>query len=267
VPKTLTEVQVEALLVAPDAATPLGLRDRAMLELMYASSLCVSELVGLKTFQVSLTEDVLRVTGKGSKEQLVPFGEVARDWLERWLREGRPVVLGARVSDALFVTAGSAKADNAVSRVMFWKLVKRYAVQAGVTAPLSPHTLRHAFATHLLNHGADLCAVQMLMGHTDISTTTIYILLRACHDKHRDGWRQSAKHRGSAEPNEAKQNHDAVPEPVPEASSSAANGTAYAFTTHASPALPACRPEPICGNATLTTVTSICGRYLMSTCT
>jgi integrase/recombinase XerD len=189
VPKTLTEAQVEALLTAPDAATPLGLRDRAMLELMYASGLRVSELVGLKTFQVSLTEDVLRVTGKGSKERLVPFGEVARDWLERWLREGRPMVLGARVSDALFVTAGGAKAGSAMSRVMFWKLVKRYAVQAGVTAPLSPHTLRHAFATHLLNHGADLRAVQMLLGHADISTTTIYThvareRLKALHAKH-----------------------------------------------------------------------------------
>ena len=174
VPKTLTEAQVEALLAAPDATEPLGLRDRAMLELMYASGLRVSELVGLKTFQVSLTEDVLRVTGKGSKERLVPFGEVARDWLERWLRQGRPAVLGARQTDALFVTGGGIKAGTAMSRVMFWKLVKRYAVLAGVTAPLSPHTLRHAFATHLLNHGADLRAVQMLLGHADISTTTIY---------------------------------------------------------------------------------------------
>ena len=174
VPKTLTEAQVEALLAAPDVTVPLGLRDRAMLELMYASGLRVSELVGLKTFQVSLTEDVLRVTGKGSKERLVPFGEVARDWLEQWLRQGRPAVLGARQTDALFVTGGGVKAGTAMSRVMFWKLIKRYAVLAGVTAPLSPHTLRHAFATHLLNHGADLRAVQMLLGHADISTTTIY---------------------------------------------------------------------------------------------
>ena len=189
VPKTLSEAQVEALLAAPDVAAPLGLRDRAMLELMYASGLRVSELVGLKTFQVSLTEDVLRVTGKGSKERLVPFGEVARDWLERWLREGRPTVLGRHTSDALFVTGGGAKAGSAMSRVMFWKLVKRYAVQAGVTAPLSPHTLRHAFATHLLNHGADLRAVQMLLGHADISTTTIYThvareRLKDLHAKH-----------------------------------------------------------------------------------
>jgi integrase/recombinase XerD len=189
VPKTLSEAQVEALLAAPDVAVPLGLRDRAMLELMYASGLRVSELVGLKTFQVSLTEDVLRVTGKGSKERLVPFGEVARDWLERWLRQGRPAVLGARTSEALFVTGGGMKMGSAMSRVMFWKLIKRYAVQAGVSAPLSPHTLRHAFATHLLNHGADLRAVQMLLGHADISTTTIYThvareRLKDLHAKH-----------------------------------------------------------------------------------
>jgi integrase/recombinase XerD len=189
VPKILSEAQVESLLAAPDVDTPLGLRDRAMLELMYASGLRVSELVGLKTFQVSLTEDVLRVTGKGSKERLVPFGEVARDWLERWLRQGRAIVLGRHTSDALFVTGAGPKAGTGMSRIMFWKNIKRYAVQAGVTAPLSPHTLRHAFATHLLNHGADLRAVQMLLGHADISTTTIYThvareRLKALHAKH-----------------------------------------------------------------------------------
>ena len=174
VPKTLSEAQIEALLAAPDADTPLGLRDRAMLELMYASGLRVSELVTLKTFHVGLNEGVLRVLGKGSKERLVPFGEEARDWLERYLREARPALLGPRQTDALFVTSAGRTPGTAMSRVMFWNLVKRYARSAGVTVPLSPHTLRHAFATHLLNHGADLRAVQLLLGHADISTTTIY---------------------------------------------------------------------------------------------
>ncbi|MFO1181598.1 site-specific tyrosine recombinase XerD [Ottowia sp.] len=174
VPKTLSEAQVETLLAAPDTDTPLGLRDRTMLELMYASGLRVSELVALKTIHVGLNEGVLRVLGKGSKERLVPFGELARDWLERWLREGRPAVLGTRQTEALFVTSAGRTPGTAMSRVMFWGLVKRYARQAGITTPLSPHTLRHAFATHLLNHGADLRAVQMLLGHADISTTTIY---------------------------------------------------------------------------------------------
>ena len=174
VPKTLSEAQVEALLAAPDTDTPLGLRDRTMLELMYASGLRVSELVALKTIHIGLNEGVLRVLGKGSKERLVPFGELARDWLERWLQGGRPALLGARQTEALFVTSAGRTPGTAMSRVMFWNLVKRYARQAGVSAPLSPHTLRHAFATHLLNHGADLRAVQMLLGHADISTTTIY---------------------------------------------------------------------------------------------
>jgi integrase/recombinase XerD len=170
VPKTLTELQVEALLDAPDVDTPLGLRDRTMLELMYASGLRVSELVGLKTFNVSLGENVLRVFGKGSKERLVPFGQVARDWIARYLAEARPVILAGQQTDDLFVTARG----HGMTRVMFWVIVKKQARAAGVTAPLSPHTLRHAFATHLLNHGADLRAVQMLLGHADISTTTIY---------------------------------------------------------------------------------------------
>ncbi|MFM8863569.1 MAG: site-specific tyrosine recombinase XerD [Limnohabitans sp.] len=174
VPKTLSEAQVEALLTAPDANDALGLRDRAMLELMYASGLRVSELVELKTLHVSLNESVLRVLGKGSKERLVPYGQVAGEWLGRYLREGRPPLLQGRQSEALFVTSAGPKAGTGMSRVMFWNLVKRYAVQAGISAPLSPHTLRHAFATHLLNHGADLRAVQMLLGHADISTTTIY---------------------------------------------------------------------------------------------
>ncbi|WP_394790941.1 site-specific tyrosine recombinase XerD [Rhodoferax sp.] len=174
VPKTLTETQVEALLAAPDVQTPLGLRDRAMLELMYASGLRVSELVLLKTFQLSLNDGVLRVTGKGSKERLVPFGEVARDWLERYLAEARGEILGNRQTDDLFITSRGDKAGRAMSRVMFWMLVRKYALAADIHVALSPHTLRHAFATHLLNHGADLRAVQMLLGHADISTTTIY---------------------------------------------------------------------------------------------
>jgi integrase/recombinase XerD len=174
VPKTLGESQVDALLRAPDAATDLGLRDRAMLELMYASGLRVSELVSLKTLHVSLNEGVLRIMGKGSKERLVPFGEEARDWLQRYMSRARPAMLGQRQTEDLFVTSSGPKAGTAMSRIMFWNLVKRYAIQAGITAPLSPHTLRHAFATHLLNHGADLRAVQMLLGHADISTTTIY---------------------------------------------------------------------------------------------
>ena len=170
VPKTLTEAQVEALLDAPDVDTPLGLRDRTMLELMYASGLRVSELVTLKTFQVGMNEGVLRVLGKGSKERLVPFGQVARDWILRYLAEARGAILAGRQSEDLFVTGRG----QGMTRAMFWVIVKKHAAAAGITAPLSPHTLRHAFATHLLNHGADLRAVQMLLGHADISTTTIY---------------------------------------------------------------------------------------------
>jgi len=170
VPKTLSEAQVEALLAAPDVATPLGLRDRAMLELLYASGLRVSELVSLKTVNVSFVECALRVTGKGAKERLVPFGEEALVWIERYVADARPVILGARTSDALFVTG----LGGPMTRQMFWKLLRAHALRAGIVVPLSPHTLRHAFATHLLNHGADLRAVQMLLGHADISTTTIY---------------------------------------------------------------------------------------------
>ena len=185
VPKSLSEAQVEALLGAPDVATPLGLRDRAMLELMYASGLRVSELVTVKTVQVGLAEGALRVTGKGAKERVVPFGEEAHGWLTRYLAQARAAILGGQASDALFVTARG----GAMTRQMFWKLVKRHALRAGIDAPLSPHTLRHAFATHLLNHGADLRAVQMLLGHADISTTTIYThvareRLRALHAAH-----------------------------------------------------------------------------------
>ena len=185
VPKTLTEAQVELLLGAPDVDTPLGLRDRTMLELMYASGLRVSELVTLKTFNVSMNEGVLRVLGKGSKERLVPFGQVAGDWITRYLSEARAAILDGQQTDDLFVTARG----SGMTRVMFWYVVKKNALAAGITVPLSPHTLRHAFATHLLNHGADLRAVQMLLGHADISTTTIYThvareRLKALHGQH-----------------------------------------------------------------------------------
>ena len=184
-PGTLTEAQVEALLAAPDTDEPLGLRDRAMLELLYASGLRVSELVTLKSVHVGLSENVLRITGKGSKERLVPFGVEASDWLTRYLGQARVQILGGQVSDALFVTGRG----DAMSRQMFWKLVKKYALHAGITQHLSPHTLRHAFATHLLNHGADLRVVQMLLGHADISTTQVYThvareRLRQLHEKH-----------------------------------------------------------------------------------
>ena len=174
VPKTLSEAQVEALLEAPDVHTAIGVRDRAMLELLYASGLRVSELVGLQVFALGLNDNVVRVMGKGSKERLVPYGEVASQWLRAYLGEARSTLLAGRQTDALFVTTKGAQAGGAMSRVMFWMLIKKYAVLAGIAAPLSPHTLRHAFATHLLNHGADLRAVQLLLGHADISTTTIY---------------------------------------------------------------------------------------------
>lgn len=173
-PGTLSEAQVDALLAAPDISTPLGLRDRCMLELMYASGLRVSELVNLKTIELSLNDHVLRVLGKGARQRLVPYGAEAAHWLRRYLDQARPELLGARQSEALFVTTAGRKPGTAMSRVMFWNLVKRYALAAGIYTPLSPHTLRHAFATHLLNHGADLRAVQLLLGHADISTTTIY---------------------------------------------------------------------------------------------
>ena len=183
--KTLSEKQVDDLLGAPDVATPLGLRDRAMLELMYASGLRVSELVGLRVLDMSLNDGVLRVLGKGSKERLVPFGGEARRWIERYLAEARPAILESQQTQDLFVTARGA----GMTRVMFWVIVKKTAQAAGIHSPLSPHTLRHAFATHLLNHGADLRAVQLLLGHADISTTTIYThvareRLKQMHAKH-----------------------------------------------------------------------------------
>jgi integrase/recombinase XerD len=167
---TLTEQQVEALLAAPDVTTPLGLRERTMLELMYASGLRVSELVTLKLVELSLNDGVLRITGKGSKTRLVPFGQEARQWIERYLKDARGVILDGQVDDALFVTARG----GPMTRQMFWVVIKKHAAKAGIAGPLSPHTLRHAFATHLLNHGADLRVVQLLLGHSDISTTQIY---------------------------------------------------------------------------------------------
>ena len=184
VPKTMSEAQVDDLLRAPDES-PLGLRDSAMLELLYASGLRVSELVSLKTYHLGMNEGVLRIMGKGNKERLVPFGQVARESINTYLAEGRPAILGGQQTEDLFVTARG----SAMSRVMFWMLVKKYARVAGIHSPLSPHILRHAFATHLLNHGADLRAVQLLLGHADISTTTIYThvareRLKSLHAQH-----------------------------------------------------------------------------------
>ena len=184
-PKSLSEADVEALLAAPEAATPLGLRDRAMLEVLYASGLRVSELVGLKTYEASLDAGVVRVLGKGSKERLVPLGEEAVAWVQRYLRESRPALMKKKQSDALFVTGRGA----GMTRQAFWHLIKRYGRRAIPAKLLSPHVLRHAFATHLINHGADLRVVQMLLGHADISTTQIYThvareRLKALHARH-----------------------------------------------------------------------------------
>ncbi|WP_322997025.1 site-specific tyrosine recombinase XerD [Castellaniella sp.] len=170
-PKTLSESQVDKLLNAPDVDSTLGLRDRAMLETLYATGLRVSELVNLGIQDVSLSDGIVRVVmGKGAKDRLVPLGDEALYWIEGYLRESRPTLLNARISDALFVTIRAA----AMTRQAFWLLIRKYAEQADIRVPLSPHVLRHAFATHLLNHGADLRVVQLLLGHADISTTQIY---------------------------------------------------------------------------------------------
>ena len=184
-PSVLTEQEVERLLAAPDLETASGTRDRAMLEVLYATGLRVSELVTLRPEQVNLVQGVLRVVGKGDKERLVPLGEPAVDRLERFLERGRTEILGARPSSALFPTARG----GAMTRQAFWHLVKRYATRAGISREISPHTLRHAFATHLLDHGADLRVVQMLLGHRDISTTQIYThiareRLKVIHARH-----------------------------------------------------------------------------------
>lgn len=169
-PGTLSETDVGALLLAPDIGMSHGLRDRAMLELLYATGLRVSELVGLQISEINLRQGVVRICGKGSKDRLVPLGEEAESWVKRYLEESRPQLLGNRVSGDLFVTSRG----GSMTRQAFWYLIKRYAAQAGILKPISPHTLRHAFATHLLNHGADLRVVQMLLGHSDLSSTQIY---------------------------------------------------------------------------------------------
>ena len=185
-PKTLSENQVEQLLDAPDERSDLGRRDRAMLETLYATGLRVSELVNLSLLDVSLNEGVVRVImGKGGKDRLVPLGAEASYWIDLYLQQSRPALLGRRSCNALFVTARAA----AMTRQSFWLIVKKYALLADIHAPLSPHVLRHAFATHLLNHGADLRVVQMLLGHADISTTQIYThvareRLKSLHAKH-----------------------------------------------------------------------------------
>ena len=186
-PKTLSEDQVTSLLNAPKIETPLGLRDRTMLELMYASGLRVSEIVSLKTVALGLNEGVVRiVNGKGGKERLVPFGGEAGQWLRRYLADARTPLLEGKTSDAVFIGRHT---GSALTRQAFWALIKRYALQASIPVALSPHTLRHAFATHLLNHGADLRVVQLLLGHADISTTQIYThvareRLKSIHQQH-----------------------------------------------------------------------------------
>lgn len=184
-PKSPSEQDVELLLNAPDINTALGMRDRTMLEVLYASGLRVSELIGLSIAQLSLDMGVVRVMGKGSKERLVPLGEEALDWVRRYLAEARPALLHSQISNVLFVTARG----KGMTRQMFWYLIKRHAKQGGLNKSLSPHTLRHAFATHLLNHGADLRVVQLLLGHADISTTQIYThvareRLKKLHEHH-----------------------------------------------------------------------------------
>lgn len=185
-PKALAEADIERLIAAPDVDTPLGLRDRAMIELMYATGLRVSELVELRAGQVNLRQGLVRVVGKGGKERLVPLGEVAADWLERYVRDARQALLKGGAADALFVTQRRA----GMTRQMFWLVIKKYALVAGIPAGrISPHVLRHSFATHLLNHGADLRALQMMLGHSSLTTTQIYTLvakegLKRLHERH-----------------------------------------------------------------------------------
>ena len=184
-PKSLTEAEVEALFEAPNVAEAQGFRDRTMLELLYATGLRVSELVGLRPEQLSLTQGIVRIVGKGGKERLVPLGEEALDWVVRFLQGPRRDILGERLCEFLFPT----RRGSGMTRQAFWYLIKKHALTAGVHKPLSPHTLRHAFATHLVNHGADLRVVQMLLGHSDLSTTQIYThvareRLKTLHQKH-----------------------------------------------------------------------------------
>jgi integrase/recombinase XerD len=184
-PGALSESEVSALLAAPDSATPRGQRDRAMLEVLYASGLRISELVGLKASAVNTRQGVVRVLGKGGKERLVPMGSEAVRWVTRFAADGRPAILHGRECTALFPSLRA----RAMTRQTFWHAVRRYAADAGIPRPVSPHTLRHAFATHLLNHGADLRAVQMMLGHADLSTTQIYThvaqaRLKQLHEAH-----------------------------------------------------------------------------------
>jgi integrase/recombinase XerD len=184
-PKSLSEADVESLLAAPDTASAMGTRDRTMLEVLYATGLRVSELVNLKISQINLQQGVIRVTGKGNKERLVPLGEEAMNWLEKYLSFSRQQLMKGNAGDDLFIS----NRQKAMTRQTFWHMIKRYAQTAGITNDLSPHTLRHAFATHLLNHGADLRVVQMLLGHSDLSTTQIYThiakqRLQELHHKH-----------------------------------------------------------------------------------
>lgn len=184
-PQSLSEADVEALLAAPDAGAPLGLRDRTMLEVLYATGLRVSELVGMRMGDLNLVQGVVRIVGKGDKERLVPVGEVALEWLSRYFTQGRPGILRGQLTDAVFPTARG----DAMTRQSFWQIIKKHGLHAGIRVAPSPHTLRHAFATHLLNHGADLRVVQMLLGHADISTTQIYThlakeRLKALHATH-----------------------------------------------------------------------------------
>jgi integrase/recombinase XerD len=184
-PKSLSEDEVEGLLKAPDIKTAVGMRDRSMLELLYACGLRVSELVGIQLTEVILNDGVIRVTGKGSKTRLVPMGEEAVDWIKKYLAESRQNILNKQTSKFLFVT----NRGGEMTRQAFWYLIKKYALMANINKPMSPHILRHAFATHLINHGADLRVVQMLLGHSDISTTQIYThvareRLKKLHQEH-----------------------------------------------------------------------------------
>jgi integrase/recombinase XerD len=184
-PKSLSEDEVEGLLKAPDIKTDVGMRDRSMLELLYACGLRVSELVGIQLTEVILSDGVIRVTGKGSKTRLVPMGEEAVDWIKKYLTESRQNILNKQTSKFLFVT----NRGGEMTRQAFWYLIKKYALMANIDKPMSPHILRHAFATHLINHGADLRVVQMLLGHSDISTTQIYThvareRLKKLHQEH-----------------------------------------------------------------------------------
>ncbi len=185
IPQSLIEIDVDKILEAPNTDNPMGIRDRAMLEVLYGSGLRVSELVSIRMNQINLSEGVIRVVGKGSKERVIPIGEPARDWVGKYLEISRPVILGRRISDTLFVT----NRHRGMSRQAFWNLIRKYVFVAGVKKKVSPHTLRHAFATHLLNHGADLRVVQLLLGHANVSTTQIYThvakeRLKSLHEKH-----------------------------------------------------------------------------------